>query len=539
VEGANRATAALTLLNEIAQVATAGLELRPLLQRITDTLIESFDWDHACFALIDGEAGEFVVEAATSRIESPIAAGLRRTLGTGIVGVVSATGRPVAVDDVASHPEYVELNAGMRTEVCLPLVRGGEVIAVLNLEDRRKRDLAAEMPLLEAVCRQVTGAIANARLHAEVARRARQFELVAELIHSALDEDELEPVLTKIAGRLRERFDLGMVAVYLVDPSSSRLDLRAAARRRDDSRSEALRSLGPGQGIIGRALQLGRAQLVLDVRSDPDYVASDPMVVAELAIPIRFRARTLGVLNFENERAQAFSQETVSLLQLLCDQLAGVVHLAAVNQQLSATTEELEQSNRRLREMNRTLTELSIVDSLTGLANRRQFDRLLDLEWRRAVRSALPLALLFIDIDFFKPYNDVYGHLRGDAVLAEVAKVLASSFTRAGDLVARYGGEEFAVLLPNTDQRGAADLAELARARVEARGIPHPASSTSAVLTASIGVATSRGDARLTGSSLVESADRALYRAKAEGRNRVELADPEADDALRRGVGGR
>jgi len=503
-------------------VATAGLELRPLLQRITDSLVERFDWDHAGFATIDAEAGEFVVEAVTSRVPSAIVLGMRRELGSGVVGVVSATGRPVAINDVRSHPEYMELTSQVRSEVCLPLLRGGEVIAVLNLEDRHRRDLELEMPLLEAVSQQVAGAIANARLHEEVTRRARHLELVAELIHAALDEEELEPALARVANRLRERFDLLTVGVYLVDPISSRLELKALARRDDTAGEWGMPVLGQGQGIIGRSLQVGRAQLVLDVRSDPDYVVADPTVIAELAIPIRFRGRTLGVVNFENERAQAFSQEAVALLQLLCDQVAGVVHLAALNRKLSETTDELEQTNRRLREMNRALTELSTVDSLTGLANRRQFDRVLDLEWRRSVRSGLPLSLLFIDIDFFKAYNDSYGHLRGDAVLAEVAKVLATSFSRAGDLVARYGGEEFAVLLPSTDGPAATELAELARARVEARGIHHSGGAAGGVLTVSIGVASHPGDARLSGPALVEEADGALYRAKAGGRNRVE-----------------
>ena len=186
-------------------------------------------------------------------------------------------------------------------------------------------------------------------------------------------------------------------------------------------------TLSSNRGIVGRAFQLRRAQLVLDVRSDPDYLQVFGDVSSELAMPILFQGRTLGVLNFENDRPQAFSEETVSLLQMITDQIAGVVHLAAMNQRLSEMADELATANRRLHEMNRTLEELSAVDSLTGLANRRQFDRLLDLEWRRAIRGGSPLSLLFIDIDFFKRYNDTHGHLRGDAVLAEVAALLSAA----------------------------------------------------------------------------------------------------------------
>ncbi|MCM2270468.1 MAG: GAF domain-containing protein, partial [Thermoanaerobaculia bacterium] len=378
----DREFTALSLLNEIARVATEGLELRPLLQRICDRLVTSFDWDHAGFALVDHERNRIVAEAIASRIDVDIAVGDWRPIGSGIVGLVAASGRPIAIDDVESHPEYVPVARGVRTEVCLPVRSGGQTVAVLNFEDRRVRDLAAEFPLLDAVARQIEGAIANARLHDEVARRAEQFELVSELMHAALDAEELEPVLGLVVDRLRRRFDFLMVSIYLLDPFTSRLELKGIATR-VPTPVAPIPALSIGRGITGRALQLQRAQLVVDVRSDPAYVPLFEETRAELAIPILFRGRSLGAFNFENDRPQVFTQEAVSLLQLVCDQLAGVVHLATLNRKLSETTDELEQSNRRLSEMNRALVELSTIDSLTGLANRRQFDRMLDLEWRR------------------------------------------------------------------------------------------------------------------------------------------------------------
>jgi diguanylate cyclase (GGDEF)-like protein len=515
---ADRELHALALLQEISRVAAESHELRPMLQRLCDRLVERFDWDHAGFALVDHERHRIVAEAVASRVDLEIRVGDWRPIGSGIVGLVAASGRPIAIDDVASHPEYVPVARGVRSEVCLPVRHGGQTVAVLNLEDRRRRDLAGELPLLEAVARQIEGAIANARLHEEVGRRAEQFELVSELMHAALDAEELDPVLGLVVDRLRRRFDFLMVSIYLLDPFTSRLDLKGMATR-TPCPVEPIPSLSIGRGIVGRALQLQRAQLVVDVRSDPSYVPLFDETRAELAIPILFRGRSLGVFNFENDRPQVFTQETVSLLQLVCDQLAGVVHLATLNRKLSETTDELEQTNRRLSEMNRALIELSTIDSLTGLANRRQFDRMLDLEWRRAVRAGAPLALLLVDIDFFKRYNDTYGHLRGDAALAEVAKALSSSFSRAGDVVARFGGEEFAALLPATALDGALELAEQARVRVEARGIPHAGVEGGRPLTVSLGVASVLPDPATAPATLIEAADGALYAAKAAGRN--------------------
>ncbi len=520
---AGRQVSALALLNEIARSASEGLILGPMLQRITETLSATLDWDHVGFARIDRERGLFVCEAVSSRIPSEVVPGYSRPLGDGIVGQVAATGRPLIVDDVESFPSYVRTSDGVRCEACLPIVHAGEVVAILNFEHARPRDTAAELPLLEAVARQISGAVANARLHEEVWRRAEQLQLVSDLARSALEAEELGPVLQRVTERLRERFDFLLSCVYLIDQRSSRLDLLASAVRRTLG-SDLPPTLSSARGIIGRSVQLRRAQLVVDVRSDPDYLPLLPEVTSELALPILFQGRTLGVFNFENDRPQVFSEAAVSLLQMVTDQIAGVVHLASVNRRLSEMADELAAANRRLSELNRTLEELSTVDALTGLANRRQFDRMLDLEWRRAIRGGAPLSLLLIDIDFFKRYNDTHGHLRGDAVLAEVANLLGASFTRAGDLVARYGGEEFAALLPNTTPEAAAELAEQARARVEARAIAHPASDAARMLTVSVGVGTTVPDAWRLPSALIELADRGLYLAKASGRNCLRVA---------------
>lgn len=518
-----QATRSLEILNEIARISTEGLELGPILQRVTDLLLESLEWDHVGFARVDRERGQFVCEAVSSRIPSEIVRGYARALGTGVVGAVAASGVARLVPEVAADSDYVETAPGVRCEACLPIVHGGAVVAVLNLEHRAPRDLDVELPLLEAVAQQLSGAVANARLHEEVFRRAQQLELVSQLARVALEAEQLEPVLHLVTERLRERFGFLLACVYLVNPHTSKLELQAMATRRPLGQPIP-ETFSLNRGIVGRAVQLRRAQLVIDVRSDPDYVHLVDSVTSELALPILFQGRTLGVFNFENDRPQAFSQENVSLLQMITDQIAGVVHLASVNRRLSELAAELETANRRLHELNRTLEELSTVDSLTGLANRRQFDRMLDLEWRRAIRGAAPLSLLLIDIDFFKRYNDSHGHLRGDAVLAEVANVLADAFTRAGDLVARFGGEEFAALLPNTTPEAAIELAELARARVEARSLSHPASDAARVVTVSVGVATTVPDPWRLPSTLIERADRALYLAKGSGRNCLRTA---------------
>jgi diguanylate cyclase (GGDEF)-like protein len=171
---------------------------------------------------------------------------------------------------------------------------------------------------------------------------------------------------------------------------------------------------------------------------------------------------------------------------------------------------------------------LADTDGLTGLANRRTFDRRLELEWLRAARDGTPLSLLLIDVDQFKAYNDVYGHQAGDRCLKIVAQVFSLTANRPGDLVARYGGEEIAILLPDTDAEGAAAVAENTRARIEALALRHEANPPLNVLTISIGGATAMPAyelSRTAANDLVAMADQALYRAKTAGRNCIATAE--------------
>jgi diguanylate cyclase (GGDEF)-like protein len=167
------------------------------------------------------------------------------------------------------------------------------------------------------------------------------------------------------------------------------------------------------------------------------------------------------------------------------------------------------------------LEMLSSMDSLTGVPNRRRFDEFLESEWRRAIRNQTSISLVMIDIDFFKQYNDRYGHAAGDECLKRVAKTLSDSTHRSHDLLARYGGEEFAVVLPETDMEGATLLAERMRTNVEKIDIRHEDSDVARHITISLGVAAQVPSTESASGSFIRSADKALYKAKHLGRNQV------------------
>lgn len=175
----------------------------------------------------------------------------------------------------------------------------------------------------------------------------------------------------------------------------------------------------------------------------------------------------------------------------------------------------------QLQHVNRELSALSSTDALTGIANRRAFDRSLELEWQRGLRSGNSLALIIGDVDFFKRYNDTYGHQSGDACLRAVATALAASSRQPTDLVARFGGEEFAMLLPETSLSGAIAAAERRVAAVRALAVAHAQSDVAPHVTMSFGVSACVPTQTLTSDRLVEAADAALYEAKSLGRDRV------------------
>lgn len=186
-----------------------------------------------------------------------------------------------------------------------------------------------------------------------------------------------------------------------------------------------------------------------------------------------------------------------------------------------------------LRRQAEELRNFSYLDGLTGIPNRRRLDEYLSSELKRAIRAHLPISVIFIDIDFFKQYNDFYGHPMGDLCLAQVAAALKACIQRPGDLVARYGGEEFAVVLVDTDLAGALAIAGKMRAQVQCLGIEHGQSQVSDTVTISLGAASVVPSKSCEVSALITAADMALYEAKRSGRNRALPFDEELHCALR------
>jgi len=260
--------------------------------------------------------------------------------------------------------------------------------------------------------------------------------------------------------------------------------------------------------------------LVRFFRADPDTSGIPIIVLSSREDP--------------RDKSRAFEIGASDYLVKLPNKIELIARIRAHSRSFRAQLERdeayraLESLKRELELKNAELAQLSMRDGLTGLANRRRFDEALLTECGRARRDQSHLSLLLMDVDFFKKYNDTYGHQAGDDCLKRVATALAEAVRRPADLAARYGGEEFVLVLPGTPAEGATHVAEGVRSAVQALAIPHSASTVAEHVTLSLGIATTHEGGDFTPKDLIAAADLGLYAAKRSGRNRWAVYAPEA-----------
>jgi diguanylate cyclase (GGDEF)-like protein len=270
-------------------------------------------------------------------------------------------------------------------------------------------------------------------------------------------------------------------------------------------------TFSPNVGLPGRVWLSKKPAWIEDISQTDERIFSRVKIAtavglkAALGVPIIVGDRVLAVLVFLHKNKMKLDPQLIELVNAVATQLGALIQRKKAETALKVANQELER--------------LAALDGLTQVANRRQFDKILQQEWYRLKREQLPLSLILCDVDYFKRYNDRYGHLEGDNCLREVALAIASASRRPADLVARYGGEEFAVILPNTKAEGALQVAELIRQQVQWLKIPHALSSVSQYVSLSLGVSTIVPTGDSSPQELIETTDLALYSAKQQGRN--------------------
>ncbi len=379
-----------------------------------------------------------------------------------------------------------------------------------------KHTLGQGMPaLLTQLC--ILLSLERYRTHAALA------DLMLDLSYILLFEENMDVLLHSVVHYLHDRFSLSLTTLCLVE--NRQLVLKAHV-------GESLFPLQEGmnwpesRGLTGRTLQLEQAVYEPEVSNAAGYLPGNSLTQAELVMPIKHHGAMLGVINMESSAAGSFSPEVRQVLDILADQIGGVLHLHLTSTRLreanlrsAQLVSELDHLNHKLTQANHQLERLSNEDALTGAENRRGFDRALTKHWEYAERHQRYLALLMIDIDNFKAYNDLYGHQAGDACLSRIGEKIRTLLRGKDAVFARYGGEEFTVILPNANGEGAMDVAQRLRREVLRAKLTHAGSGVSRYLTISIGVATCHPGGRCSAVKLISAADHALYQAKRAGRN--------------------
>lgn len=310
---------------------------------------------------------------------------------------------------------------------------------------------------------------------------------------------DLEEILKLIKKMFQKTFHIDQFGILLLDDLLSSLELKASFGLPEFSKIKA--SYKYDEDIFGKALELEEIIYIPDIHKETSYqfFQGEPQAGAFLVIPILIgRNRPFGVLSLHRKTADSFSKPEINLFKKITLEIAKVLDKTLLFQHTK---------------------ELSITDDLTGLYNRRYFNQRFEREVLRARRYNRPLTVVMVDIDYFKHYNDINGHLLGDEILKKVATLLESNLRKA-DIVARYGGEEFVIILPEIDKQQADQVAEKLRRTIEVRSFPKEQFQPNKNLTISLGLATLPDDSS-NAKELLDLADRALYQAKGEGRNRV------------------
>ena len=319
-----------------------------------------------------------------------------------------------------------------------------------------------------------------------------------EIASATAGADDLDTVLETIARSLRRLFPVDAAALGLLEGDS--ILVREVLAQRPAAPREPERLLADASHLMGWVIRRDRALWRNDVAAEMRFAESVRTggMKSDMTIPLKARGQVMGAFRVACRKRHAFDPEDFEVLKRCADMTA----VAVETQRLLSTT-------RRLAEL----------DGVTGVYNRRHFKTLLDQEVERARGRDRPLSLIMIDIDYFKRFNDTYGHQAGDEVLRHVAQVVSKALRRS-DAVARYGGEEFVVLLPDAAITDSLPVAEKIRAEVEKTHLTLGGSLRPAPVTISLGVAVFPADA-FNGPDLVAVADRGLYHAKRDGRNRA------------------
>jgi diguanylate cyclase (GGDEF)-like protein len=477
----------LGLINRIVTRVTTSLQPGDLYESLVEELHTTLNYPFVSILLTEDDHLRVMAYRGYKNFRDTFA------VTEGVAGRTVRTGQAALIDDVSRDPDYLPLAPEVKQSACVPIVQNGRINGVICVEVVEKTLTQADLNLLTTLAIEVTAAIRNADLFTEVQKARDELEALYESARALSASLELPTVLESLVSVTCRRFGYDYGAILLKDLDTGDLVIRAAYGDPDAKE----RRIVIGQGAEGRAAQGARLVLIPDITNDPLETSAVLKTGSKLAVPLMREERVVGVFSVAVARPGALGERDKRVLTTL----AGYAVVTIENAQLYEQTRYLAET-----------------DGLTGLKNHRAFRQALDQEVERSRRYGFPMSLIMIEIDKFKRYNDLYGHLRGDEVLRLVARILEREHRRNVDVVSRYGGDEFMVLLPHTVKADAGEVAERIRRGIES--IPFIVEGEVASVTVSLGVACYPEDGE-NSNALLDAADRRMYAAKQGGGNAV------------------
>ncbi len=506
-----RRSTQLSLLEEVSRKILDSLDEKEILERTLETIVSNFGYTKAAISLlISGDTLEVgaVSSAAISGTQNfGYRVGFQQKIGEGVIGYVAETRQAHMAVDVSADPYYFSTAERNGSAVGVPMLDKGHLLGVIYVESAIPNALQAEdLQTLQAIANEVATSLQKARLYARLQEQLQMMTVLQSISHAVTASLDINEILNNVIRLLRDSFEYTYIGVYLLD--GDLLHLGAQLGYPDNS---LIPEIPITDGVIGRTARTRETQFLRDVNADPDFLQATYEVKSEIAVPLLKDENVLGVLNVESKEPGSLDENDANLLNAL----AGSLAIAIDNARLHAEVKIM-----------------AMTDVVSGLANRRAFDEILQTEVTRASRYHQPISLIILDLDSFKEFNDKWGHPAGDVRLKEVADLLRAN-VRDPDVAVRYGGEEFAVILPNTPRSGALRLAERLRRAAESSA-PYRSGAAPIVdgpiaggpiagYTLSAGVATFPDDATSL-KGLLLAADNAELMAKRLGKNRVHAA---------------
>ncbi len=483
-------------LNEVISTLSSALDLPTILQNLVRLAVELVGADAGALGMVDEELNQMTYPYLFNLPETTST--LKETPGSSIAWQIWNTGQSVVLDDYAADPRARRewLDAGVRTFIGVPVVSGLERVGALGIfcYDARNRFTVRELALAESVARQAGLAIQNARLYADVRRQAEESETLRQAASAVISALDLNQVLERILIQMQRVLPYHSASIFLQEANGMRL----MAGTGHPYPSLIYGRLFPAENELFQELFRTRRPVIIeDAKTDRRYAAWGEVVYTRgwLCVPLIVRGGIIGCVALDSIEVGAYGEREAQLLQAFSNEAAIAIENARLFQQVR---------------------QMAITDPLTGMYNRRHFFEAARVEFERSRRYQHQLALIMMDVDYFKLVNDRHGHMVGDAVLLAVAQLFQEKL-REVDLVARYGGEEFVILLPETDTAAAVQVAERLR-----QALLEPIlrqNGLEVTVSISFGVADA-GDA-VDLETLIRHADEALYSTKATCRGMV------------------